>query len=54
MKEYEVLQVDADASIEKMVQRLDNLQKMVDTPKVVAAAINSAARSTKKARSDGK
>lgn len=46
MKEYEVLQVDADASIEKMVQRLDNLQKMVDTPKVVAAAINSAARST--------
>ena len=47
MKEYEVLQVDADASIEKMVQRLDNLQKMVDTPKVVAAAINSAARSTK-------
>lgn len=47
MKEYDVLQVDADASIEKMVQRLDNLQKMVDTPKVVAAAINSAARSTK-------
>lgn len=47
MKEYEVLQVDADASIEKMVQRLDNLQKMVDTPKVVAAVINSAARSTK-------
>ena len=47
MKEYEVLQVGADASIEKMVQRLDNLQKMVDTPKVVAAAINSAARSTK-------
>ena len=47
MKEYDVLQVDADASIEKMVQRLDSLQKMVDTPKVVAAAINSAARSTK-------
>ena len=47
MKEYDVLQVDADASIEKMVQRLDNLQKMVDTPKVVAAAINSAARSAK-------
>lgn len=34
MKEYEVLQVDADASIEKMVQRLDNLQKMVDKANV--------------------
>lgn len=47
MKEIVALQVDAEEPIQEVLKRLDDLPKMLESPKVVAAAINSTARITK-------
>ena len=44
MSEQEILRIDTDEEIMKIIQRLDSLGDQIDAPRVLAKAMNQTAR----------
>lgn len=48
MSQLVALEIDTDAEIQKIIQKLDNLQDQIGSPKILKNALNSTARKVRK------